>query len=264
MSGLAFAQPAGAPGAIGGTVTDESGAVVAGAIVTLATAASAGQRTASTDPAGSFRFSGVDPGNYKIAIACPGFALWTAKVAVGSAGAPASLSAVLRVAEASSSATVTLPPHELAAEQIKAEEKQRVLGVFPDFFVSYVPNAAPLTAAQKFQLAWKTLTDPAVLIGTAVGAGIGQARNVNPEFGQGAEGYATRFGTQYADHVGSLIIGHVVMQTIFHQDPRYFYKGTGGIRSRALYAIGTAFVRKGDNGQMAAGLFRRPGGFGGR
>ena len=143
---------------------------------------------------------------------------------------------------------VTLPQHELAAEQLKAEEKQRLLGVFPDFFVSYAPNAAPLTAAQKFQLGWKTITDPVVLIGTGISAGIQQSRNNYPEFGQGMEGYGKRFGAQYADRVSGVIIGHVVMQSIFHQDPRYFYKGTGSVRSRALYAIGTAFVRKGDNG----------------
>jgi hypothetical protein len=87
-----------------------------------------------------------------------------------------------------------------------------------------------------------------VFIDTGIGAGIQQWRNNYPEFSQGMEGYGKRFGAIYADHVSSIIIGHVVMQSIFHQDPRYFYKGTGSIRSRALYAIGTAFVRKGDNG----------------
>ena len=62
------------------------------------------------------------------------------------------------------------------------------------------------------------------------------------------EGYGKRFGAQYADGVNGVIIGGVIMQTVFHQDPRYFYKGTGSFRSRALYAIATAFVRKGDNG----------------
>ena len=120
--------------------------------------------------------------------------------------------------------------------------------MFPDFFVSYEPDAAPLTAAQKFQLGWKTITDPVALLGTGLAAGIEQERNNYPEFGQGVEGYAKRFGAQYANRVSGVLIGHVVMQSIFHQDPRYFYKGTGSFGSRALYAIGTAFVRKGDNG----------------
>ena len=250
---LAIAQAAGdhAPGAgvVHGTVKDASGSTVAGAVVTLETAISTGQRTAITDPAGTFRFSSVEPGNYNIKIDALGFAVWTAaNVAVGSGDNPPSLAAVLQVAAASSSVNVTLLPHELAADQLKAEEKQRVLGLFPDFFVSYVPNAAPLTATQKFQLGWKTITDPVVLIDTGLGAGIQQWRNNNPEFGQGTAGYAKRYGALYADRVSGIIIGHVVMQSIFRQDPRYFYKGTGSLRSRALYAIGMAFVRKSDSG----------------
>jgi hypothetical protein len=253
IAGLAFGQSPGAQesavGAIQGTVKDASRSAVAGAIVTLETGAATTQRTAITDQAGSFRFSGVDSGRYKVTIAALGFAIWTAdNVAVGSGEQQPSLSAVLQVAAASSSVNVTLPPHELAAEQLKAEEKQRLLGVFPDFFVSYDPNAAPLTAAQKFQLGWKNMTDPVVFIDTGLSAGFSQWRNNHPEFGQGLGGYGKRFGTQYASHFSGIIVGHVVMQSIFHQDPRYFYKGTGSIRSRALYAIGTAFVRKGDNG----------------
>jgi hypothetical protein len=250
---LACTQSVGAQGnatsAIQGTVKDDSGLTVAGAIVTLGTVASTGQRTAITDQAGFFRFSAAEPGDYKITIAADGFAVWTAANVVVGAGDQASLSPVLQVAAASSSMNVTLPQHEVAAEQLKTEEKQRLIGLFPDFFVSYVPNAAPLTTAQKFHLGWKSIIDPVVIADTGIGAGFQQWRNKYPEFGQGMEGYGKRFGAQFADHASGIIIGHVVMQSIFHQDPRYFYKGTGSVRSRALYAIGTAFVRKGDNGR---------------
>ena len=254
IGGLALGQSAraqeSAVGAIEGTVKDASGSAVPAAVVTLETGAATTQRTAITDQTGSFRFSALDPGKYKVTIAALGFAVWTVEnVAVASGEQQPPLSAVLQVAAASSSVNVTLPPHELAAEQLKAEEKQRLLGVFPDFFVSYNPDAAPLTAAQKFQLGWKNMTDPVVFIDTALSAGYSQWRNNHPEFGQGLEGYGKRFGSQYASHFSGIIVGHVVMQSIFHQDPRYFVKGTGSIRSRALYAIGTAFVRKGDNGK---------------
>jgi hypothetical protein len=253
IPGLACAQSpvaqGNAAGAIQGTVKDDSGSTVAGAIVTLETAASTGQRTAITDQTGFFHFSAAEPGNYKITIAADGFAVWTvANVTVGSGDQPL-LSPVLQVASTSSSMNVNLSRHDLAAEQLKTEEKQRLVGLFPDFFVSYLPNPAPLTTAQKFQLGWKTIVDPAVFVDTGIGAGFQQWRNKYPEFGQGMEGYGKRFGAQYADYASGIIIGHVVMQSIFHQDPRYFYKGTGSVRSRALYAIGTAFVRKGDNGR---------------
>jgi hypothetical protein len=265
VSGLASAQPAAAqrsaddqsrdapsrqaPGTIGGTVTDTSGSVVVGAIVTLESAASTGQRTTITDEAGSFHFSAVQPGTYRITITASGFAVWTAaSVAVVLGQNPPLPPAVLQVAPASTKVDVGLSPHELAVEQLKAETKQRLLGVFPDYFVTYEPNAAPLTAAQKFELGWRTIFDPVTIGFSAITAGIEQARNSYHEFGQGVEGYGKRFGADYADTVSGVIVGGVLMQSVFHQDPRYFYKGTGTGRRRFLYAIATAFVCKGDNG----------------
>jgi len=115
--------------------------------------------------------------------------------------------------------------------------------------VTYDPNAAPLTAGQKFHLGFKTLVDPVTLLGTGIDAGIQQAQNKYPEFGQGMEGYAKRFGARYTSHLSGVMIHHVILQAVFHQDPRYFYKNTGSFRSRVWYSIWTAFVCKGDNGR---------------
>jgi hypothetical protein len=234
---------------IGGRVTDASGSVVLGALVTLGSAASTVKRTTVTDETGSFHFTAVEPGNYTVTIADEGFAPWTSASVVVRAGENQPLlSAVLQVAPTSSKVDVGLSPHELAVEQLKTEEKQRLFGVFPHYFVTYEPNPAPLTAAQKFQLGWKTLVDPVPVLFSAIGAGIEQARNSYHEFGQGLEGYGKRFGAGYLDDINGVIIGHVLTQMVFRQDPRYFYKGTGSFRKRALYAIATAFVCKGDNG----------------
>jgi hypothetical protein len=242
--------PARTPAALRGVVKDPSGGVIVGALVTLESTATAGQRTALTGPEGRFEFSNVPPGSYNLMIAASGFADWTADYVapVSSDNAP-EISAVLSLASASTQVSVTLPPRELAAQQIKAEEKQRVIGVFPNFFVTYEPNPAPLTAKQKFELGWKTFTDPVPILFSGIGAGIQQARNNYPEYGQGVEGFAKRFGANYADRVDDVLIGHVVTQSLFHQDPRYFYKSSGNFGSRLLYAIATAFVVKGDNGR---------------
>lgn len=236
-------------GTIRGAVTDSSGSSVAGAIVRLQPEGSAATRTTITDQAGAFDFVMVEPGTYTLTITDLGFTERQVHVSVVAGENPPLPVTVLEVAAAASKVDVTLAPHELAAEQLHAEVKQRMLGVFPNFFVSYDPNAAPLTAAQKFQLGWAQIIDPVVLVGTGIGAGYEQWRNHYPEFGQGVEGYAKRFGAGYADRASGVFIGHIITQSVFHQDPRYFYKGTGTIRARALYAIGTAFVRKGDNGR---------------
>jgi hypothetical protein len=241
--------PAKAPGIVSGVVTDSSGAVVSAALVTLSRTGLLASRTAVTDNAGAFHFAEVEPANYTIAIAADGFAPWTTAIVVVPAGEnQPPVSAVLQVASTSTKVDVGLPPHELAVEQLKTEEHQRLLGVFPHYFVTYEPHPAPLSAAQKFQLGWKTIFDPITVLSAAIGAGIEQARNSYHQFGQGMEGYGKRFGAQYLDGVNGVIIGGVLMQAVFRQDPRYFYKGAGTFRSRALYAIGTAFVRKGDNG----------------
>jgi hypothetical protein len=247
IPGLAFAQTA-AAGAIDGVVKDGAGLAVAGAIVTLETAAGAGQRTAATDQAGAFHFGDVVAGSYNVTVSAGGFAVWTANVTAGLLD-QSPVAAVLQVAQVTSTIEVTPPPKELAVEQLKSEEKQRVLGVFPHFLVTYEPNAAPLTAGQKFHLGFKNLVDPVTLLGTGIDAGIQQARNKYPEFGQGAEGYAKRFGARYTSHISGVMIHHVILQAVFRQDPRYFYKDTGRFRSRVWYSIWTAFVCKGDNGR---------------
>jgi len=177
LAGRAFAQQKPALQAartVFGAVKDPSGAVIAGAVATLESVESTlPQRTTVTDEGGEFRFSPVAEGAYKLTITASGFAVWTAEgVAPTFEENPVPISAVLRLASTSTVVNVTLPPHELAAQQVKAEEKQRVLGVFPNFFVTYEPNAAPLTAKQKFELGWKTFVDPVPILFSGVGAGI--------------------------------------------------------------------------------------------
>ena len=248
LAQLCAAQTTPAPETLRGAVTDSSGAVVEAAIVRLQAAGSADQRTTLTDETGSFHFSAVEPGAYTVTITAGGFTDQSIKVTVISGENPPLPPVVLQVAPASSKVDVGLPPHELALQQVHAEEKQRLIGIFPNFYVSYEPNAAPLTAAQKFRLGLRTIVDPEVILGNALGAGIEQWRNQNRQFGQGMEGYGKRFGADYGTSVIHVLIGHTLTQSVFHQDPRYFYKGTGSFGSRFLYAIGTAFVAKGDNG----------------
>jgi Carboxypeptidase regulatory-like domain len=239
---------AGASGTVGGVATDSSGSVVVAAVVTLQPAGSTAPRTTITGQDGSFHFSAVEPGTYALTIVAAGFTDQKTNVSVVSGENPPLAPVVLQVAPAVSKVDVGLPQHELATEQVHAEEKQRLLAIFPNFYVTYQPNPAPLTAAQKFQLGWRTIIDPEVILTNALSAGIDQLRHQDRQWGQGTEGYAKRFGADYGTSVSHVFIGHVLTQSVFHQDPRYFYKGTGSLVSRFLYAIGTAFVAKGDNG----------------
>jgi hypothetical protein len=157
---------------------------------------------------------------------------------------------VLPIASASTEIRVVPSQTEEVAEaQIKEEEKQRALGFIPNFYVSYIPNAAPLTPKQKFELAGKTIVDPVTFGLTGVAAGVQQANNNFGGYGQGAQGYAKRYGAAYADTVTSTLIGSALLPSLLKQDPRYFYKGTGSKRSRLLYAVANSVICKGDNGK---------------
>jgi hypothetical protein len=138
---------------------------------------------------------------------------------------------------------------EVAQMEMVEEEHQRVLGIMPNFYVVYAHDAPPLNTRQKFHLAWRSSVDPigTVIIGAT--AGVEQATNAFSGYGQGAQGYAKRFGANYADNFIGTMIGGAILPSLLKQDPRYFWKGTGTVRSRVLYAIANSVVCKGDNGK---------------
>jgi hypothetical protein len=100
----------------------------------------------------------------------------------------------LKVATANTDVQVTLTREEMAEEDIRVEEKQRLGGVIPNFYVVYDWNAPPLTTKQKYKLAVRTIVDPVNFVIVAGIAGLEQAGNSFPGFGQGASGYAKRVG----------------------------------------------------------------------
>ncbi len=156
---------------------------------------------------------------------------------------------VLKVAEATTTVQVGLTTEQVAQVQIKQQEKQRVLGIAPNFYVSYVPDAAPLNARQKFQLAWRSVSDPITLLGVGALVGIQQATNDYGGLGQEAGGYGKRFSVGYASLVTGSFLNDAVLASLFKQDPRYFYQGTGTTGSRLEHALSHAIMRKGDNGR---------------
>jgi len=201
---------------------------------------------------GQFSFTNIPPGPFQLTITSAAFATKTCSGILRSGEIYIVPQIALVIATAITDVRVELSPIELAQEQIKDQEEQRVLGFIPNFYVSYVPNAVPLTPKQKFQLAWKTTIDPVTFGINGVIAGVQQAQNDFSGYGQGAQGYGKRFGAGYADAVTGTFIGSAMLPSLLKQDPRYFYKGSGSKRSRILYAIANSVICKGDNGRWQA------------
>jgi len=134
-----------------------------------------------------------------------------------------------------------------AQEQLKAQEKQRVFGVMATFNTTTNKDALPLSTGQKYQLFFKSATDPWPFVLAAFGAGIDQADDSFPEYGQGMQGYAKRFGAAYTDYFTGNLLGNAVLASLMKEDPRYFQKGTGSFTSRFLWAASSTVWCKRDN-----------------
>jgi Carboxypeptidase regulatory-like domain len=200
---------------------------------------------------GFFQLEHLRPGvSYHITVGASGFADWVSPDVSLKPSQYLELTGVrLGIAEAVTTVHATVSSEEIATEQVRIEEHQRVLGFIPNFYVVYDRNPAPLTPELKFKLALRATTDPVTFLGTALIAGMDQAAD-KFDFQQGTKGYFQRFGASYANGFTDIIIGGAVLPSILHQDPRYFYQGTGTNRSRLLHAISYPFICRGDNGKL--------------
>lgn len=252
VSAAADPQPAVAHGArIGGTVTDENGDFLPSATVTLNDGNAADRRTVTASEDAEFEFTNLKPGVvYHLTVRARRFKDWSSPAITLDPDQYFFVKDIhLRAVAEATTVTVSGSPVEIATEQVHLEEQQRVMGFIPNFYVVYdSDNMAPMTTKLKFQMAMRAMVDPITFLGTGALAGIYQASD-SPNYVQGAKGYGQRFGAVYADGFTDLIFGGAILPSLLHQDPRYYYKGTGSKKSRLMYALAGPFVCKGDNGK---------------
>lgn len=245
------AQPqANNSGNISGTVLDTNGDVVQGARVTLNGPAGSQPRTVTSGGDGQFDFAGVPPGTYTISATGPGMSAYkSGPIALQPGQFLIAPRIRLAVSGGATSVTVTADKEQLSVQQVQIAVKQRVAGVIPNFYSVYDWNAPPMLPKQKFQLIFRSLIDPVSFLSVAGIAGAEQYQGIFPAYGSGIEGYGKRYGAALANRVSGDLLGSAVYPSIFHQDPRYFYKGKGSIASRAGYAISAAVIARSDSGK---------------
>jgi hypothetical protein len=198
---------------------------------------------------GSFAFHDLTPGvAYQLTIEAQGYGGWSSSVTVEPGQEKTLTDIKLRILAVQRAVTVSYSSEEVAAQQLKAEEQQRVLGFIPNIFVTYEPHPEPLTAKMKFHLAYKGLTHPTFFAFEAAWAGVHQATDTT-DYRQGARGYGERFGANLASGTSEALFANAILPSLLHQDPRYFYRGSGTKGSRAWHAILAPFVCQGDNGK---------------
>ncbi|MFZ0582374.1 MAG: carboxypeptidase-like regulatory domain-containing protein [Candidatus Acidiferrales bacterium] len=240
--------PAEVSGSVLGTVLDISGASVPGAQVSLMHGDGTELHAMVSEANGEFNFTKIPPGSYLVIVNAKDFATFTSAEFVVADQQVYEVADVSLAVATANTEVVVRPAEFVAAEQIRAAEKQRLMGVIPNFYTSYIFDAAPLTAKQKFRFAVRGTFDPVSMLGVGLGAGIEQATNAYAGYGQGAAGYAKRFAAKFADGRSSDFLTHAVFPALFHQDPRYYYQGSGTFKSRLAHAVGSAFFARSDSG----------------
>ena len=250
------------PSALSGVILDANGGALSDARITLTSVDSSEDRTLLSGSSGEFYFRDLPAGDFKLTITSQGMEpLVLPDIALGVGEKRELTQLSMTVAGTTTEVRVVVTRTELAQEQVKAAEHQRVLGVLPNFYSSYIWDAAPLNVGEKFDLAFHSIADPVEFLGTGIIAGAEQATDTFPGYGQGAGGYAKRYGAAYADDVLGRLIGSAILPSLLHQDPRYFYKGSGTVRSRVFYAVSRAIVTRGDDGRTEPNYSRLLGSF---
>jgi hypothetical protein len=129
-------------------------------------------------------------------------------------------------------------------------ENDRIFWTLPNYLtVENAKNTPPLTTGQKFKLVALGTFDPVEYPYVGVLAGIDQAENTDPSFGQGFKGYAKRFGAAFADTTIENFMVGAIFPSLLRQDPRYYQLGKGGFWHRAGYAALRIFITRTDSGK---------------
>ncbi len=143
------------PASIVGSIIDVQNGAIPSATVIVTSPDPAEHVTVTADESGFFAFKDLRPAvPYRLTRHSPnGFAKWTSPAITLQPGQnldlgrlPLSISVVQPTVTAMSS-------EQIATQEVKVEEKQRVIGIFPNFYTVYTPNPAPLTTKLKYQLA---------------------------------------------------------------------------------------------------------------
>ncbi len=89
----------------------------------------------------------------------------------------------------------------------------------------------PMTQSERFHNYVKSTFNAEAVLRAAAGAAILQATDTPSEWGQGGEGYARRFASDYAQHIMRQTFMYGAAD-LFHEDTRYLPSGEHRRRRR--------------------------------
>jgi hypothetical protein len=145
---------------------------------------------------------------------------------------------------------VTPEGHAILPGDPGSTQDKRILGILPNYRTADSTTPfAPLTVGQKWKIATKDTFDYPSYVLAGAFAGLSQEDNSNPEFGQGLKGFAKRYAAGIADQDLGNFMTEAIYPTLLHEDPRYFRKVNGSVKSRMWWAVERIVITKTDSGR---------------
>jgi hypothetical protein len=133
--------------------------------------------------------------------------------------------------------------------QQSGTSKDRLFFALPNFLtVENVGQIPPLSSGEKFKVVARSTFDYVEFPWYGFLAGLSQAQNSEPGYGQGAAGYGKRYGAAFADGTIENFWTSAILPSALHQDPRFYQLGKGGFWHRTGYAMSRIFVTRSDSG----------------
>jgi hypothetical protein len=155
------------------------------------------------------------------------------------------------------------PADSSAQQPQKKTSNDRIFWTLPNFLtLENAANIPPMTSKEKFKVTARGVLDPFEFVVTGFVAGLNQAADSNPSYGQGMQGYALRYGTAYGDNFIENFMSAAIFPSLLHQDPRFYQLGHGGFLRRTAHALGRVFITRSDSGETQPNYSELAGAFG--
>ena len=139
-------------------------------------------------------------------------------------------------------------PAKKNQEQTTGVSNDRLFWTLPNFLTVNSTHVPPLTTGQKFKVVARGTFDPVEYPYIAFLAGISQAEDSEPGYGQGAAGYGKRYGAAFTDNAIENFMTGAILPSLLKQDPRFYQSGRGGFGRRLGYAMSRILVTRSDSG----------------
>lgn len=134
-------------------------------------------------------------------------------------------------------------PREATATPSYQQQPKRILGVMPNYrAVSAGALPPPPTPKEAFKIATENSFDYSSFVFAGITSAMAEWSDAHPQLGDGMRGFGRYYWRGFVDKTDGNYLVIFALPTIFHQDERYYAKGSGGFWKRTIYSASRVLI----------------------